>query len=52
MKTMFYLPVNTVKQTFVAFVVFVDTTASFVAKIVSSLTVAKRDAILTPVPKQ
>ena len=37
---MFYLPVNTVKQTFVAFVVFVDTTASFVAKIVSSLTVA------------
>ena len=52
MKIIFYLPVNTDKPTFVAFVVFVCTTASFIAQISSSENVLRRDAILAPFPKQ
>ena len=48
MKIIFYLPVNTDKPKFVAFLVFVCTTASFIAQI----NVSKRDAILAPVAKQ
>ena len=52
MKIIFYLPVNTDKPKFVAFLVFVCTTASFIAQISSSENVLKRDAILAPVAKQ
>ena len=37
---------------FVAFLVFVCTTASFIAQISSSENISKRDAILAPVAKQ
>ena len=46
------LPVNTDKPKFVAFLVYVCTTASFIAQISSSENVLKRDAILAPVAKQ
>ena len=49
MKIIFYLPVNTDKPKVVAFLVFVCTTASFIAQISSSENVLKRDAILDPV---
>ena len=52
MKIIFYLPVNTDKPTFVAFLVFICTTASFIAQISSTENVLKRDAILAPVAKQ
>ena len=52
MKIIFYLPVNTDKPKVVAFLVFVCTTASFIAQISSSENVLKRDAILAPVAKQ
>ena len=52
MKIIFYLPVNTDKPKFVAFLVFVCTTASFIAQISSSENVSKRDAIFAPVAKQ
>ena len=52
MKIIFYLPVNTDKPKVVAFLVFVCTTASFIAQISSSENVMKRDAILAPVAKQ
>ena len=52
-KIIFYLSsVNTDKPKFVAFLVFVCTTASFIAQISSSENVSKRDAILAPVAKQ
>ena len=47
-----YLPVNTDKPKFVAVLVFVCTTASFIAQLSSSENVSKRDAILAPVAKQ
>ena len=43
---------NTVKSKFVALLVFVCTTASFIAQISSSEDVSKQDAILAPVAKQ
>ena len=52
MKIIFYLPANTDKPKVVAFLVFVCTTASFIAQISSSENVMKRDAILAPVAKQ
>ena len=52
MKMIFYLPVNTDKPKFVAFLVFVCMTATFIAQISSSENVSKRDAILAPVAKQ
>ena len=52
MKIIFYLPVNIYKPKFVAFVVFLCTTASFIAQISSTEIVLKRDAILAPVAKQ
>ena len=52
MKIFFYLPVNTDKPKFVAFLVFVCMTASFIAQISSFENVSKRDAILAPVAKQ
>ena len=51
MKIIFYLPVNTHKPEFVAFLVFICTTASFIAQISSTKNVLKRDAILAPVAK-
>ena len=52
MKIIFYLPLNTDKPKFVAFLVFVCTTASFIAQISSFKYVSKWDAILAPVAKQ
>ena len=52
MKIIFYLPVNNNKPKFVAFLVFVCMTASFIAQISSFENVSKRDAILAPVAKQ
>ena len=52
MKIIFYLPVNIDKQKFVAFLVFLCTTASFIAQIPSSENVSKQDAILAPIAKQ
>ena len=43
---------NTDKPKFVAFVVFVCSTASFIAQISSTENISKRDAILAPVAKQ
>ena len=51
-KIIFYLQVNTDKLKFVAFLVFVCTTASFIAQISSSQNVLKQDANLAPVAKQ
>ena len=51
-KFFFYLPVNADKPDFVSFLVFVAAAASFTAKILSFETVGKREAILSPVPKQ
>ena len=48
----FCLPVNTHKLNFVAFLVFVCTTASFIAQISSSKNFSKRDVILALVAKQ
>ena len=54
MNIIFYLPVNTDKPKFVAFLVFLCTTASFLAQIPFSENVLKRDAtmILAQVAKQ
>ena len=52
MNIIFYLPVNTYKPKVVAFLVFVCTTASFIAQISASENVLKPDAILAPVEKQ
>ena len=52
MKIIFYVPANTDKPKFVAFLVFVCTTASFTAQVSSSENFSKRDAILAPVTKQ
>ena len=52
MKIIFYLPVNTDKPNFVATFVFVCATASFIAQILSSESVSKRDAIFATVAKQ
>ena len=52
MKMIFYLPVNTDKEKFVAFLVFVCTTALFLAQISSSENVSRQDAIWAPVAKQ
>ena len=46
------IPVDTDKAKLVAFLVFVCTTASFIAQISCSENVSKRDAILAPVTKQ
>ena len=46
----FYRPVNSEKPNFVSFLVFVGAAASFTAKISPFETVAKREAILNPVP--
>ena len=46
------VPENTDKPKFVAFLVFVCMTASFIAQISSFENVSKRDAILAPVAKQ
>ena len=43
---------NTDKLKFVAFLVFVCTTASFIAQISSTENISKSDAILVPVAKQ
>ena len=51
-KFFFYRPVNTDKPKFVSFLVFAGAAASFTAKILSFETVAKREAILNPFPKQ
>ena len=48
----FYLPVNTDKPKFLAFLVFVCTIASFMAQISSSESVSKRESIMAPVAKQ
>ena len=48
----FYLPVNTDKPKFVAFLVFVCTTALLIAQISSFENISKRDAILALVAKQ
>ena len=53
MTIIFYLPVNTNKPKFVAFLVFVGTTASFIAQMSASFeNVLKQGAILAPVAKQ
>ena len=51
MKIIFYLPVNTDKPKFITFLVFVYTTASFIAQFSSSENVLKRDDILALVAK-
>ena len=51
-KFIFYLPVSAEKPDFVSLFVFVAAAASFTAKILSFETLAKREAILNPVPKQ
>ena len=43
---------NSEKPKFVALLVFICTTASFIAQISSSENVSKQDAILAPVEKQ
>ena len=48
----FYLPVNNGKPKFVAFLVFVCTTSSFITQISSFENVSKQDAILARVAKQ
>ena len=52
MTKIFYLPVNTDKPKYVAFLVFVCTTPLFIAQISSLENVSKRDAILAPVAIQ
>ena len=52
MKIVFYQPVNTDKPKFVAFLVFVCTTGSFIAQISSAENFSKRDPILAPVAKE
>ena len=53
MKTILYLPVNTDKPKFVAFLVFVCTTAFwFTVQISSSENVSKRATILAPIAEQ
>ena len=51
-KKFFYRPVNTDKPNFVCFLVFVNASVSLTTKISSFETVAKREDILNPVPKQ
>ena len=46
------IPVDTDKAKLVAFLVFVCTTASFIAQISCTENASKRDAILAPVTKQ
>ena len=52
MKIIFYLPLNTDRPKFVAFLVFVCMTSSLITQISSVKNVSKRDAILAPVTKQ
>ena len=52
MKIIFYLPVNTNRPKFVALLVCVCTTASFVAQMLYPENVSKWDAILAQVTKQ
>ena len=52
MKIIFYQLLNTDKPKFVAFLVFVCTTASFIAEILSSENVSKPDTILARAAKQ
>ena len=52
MKIIFYLPVNTDRPKFVAFLVFVCMTSLFITQISSIKNVLKQDAILAPVAKQ
>ena len=52
MKIIFYLPVNTDRPKFVAFLVFVCMTSSFITQISSIKNVSKWDAIMAPVTKQ
>ena len=52
MKIIVYLPVNIDKPKFVAFLVFIGTTASLIAQISPSENVSKQDAILAAVAKQ
>ena len=52
MKIIFYLPVNTDKPKFLAFLIFVCTIALFIAQISSSESVSKWDFIMAPVAKQ
>ena len=52
MKIIFYLPVHTDKSKFIAFLVFVCMTASFIAQISPTENVLKRDAILALVAKR
>ena len=52
MKIIFYLPVNIDKPKFLAFLVFLCTTASFIAQISSTENVLKWDTILASVAKQ
>ena len=52
MKIIFYLPVNTNRPQFVALLVCVCTTASFVAQMLYPENVSKWDAILAQVTKQ
>ena len=52
MKIIFNLLVNISKPKFITFLVFVCTSASFIAQISRSENVLKRDAILVPVAKQ
>ena len=52
LKIIFYLPINSEKPKFFVLLVFVCTTASFIAQISSSENVSKEDAILAPVAKQ
>ena len=52
MKIILYLPVNNDKPKFMAFLVFVYMTASFIAQISSFKNVSKGDTILAPVAEQ
>ena len=52
MKMCFYPPVNTDKPKFVAFLVFLCPTVSFIAQVPSSENVLKLNAIVAPVAKQ
>ena len=52
MKIIFYQPVNSDKAKFVAFLVCVCTTISFIGQISSSENVSNRGAILAPVAKR
>ena len=52
MNIIFYLTSDHREAKFLAFLVFVCTTASFIAQISSTVNISKPDAILVPVGKQ